>query len=468
MSAKPQYLKRYEPDDDGMRFLGDAKFVYGELPGIPDGIAGDKMLRRLTKSDYFARPLSRERIVTPTFTVEELNDIILYSAWDLWDQLSLRASEGASGLIPRQEYEALAFANSFYRWPEFLMDMTERIGLEGAIKIGQAGRVPGSKVNMLHSWNIGSSIANLGRALYLIMDHIRPNDFVREFSAWLKFGQALMWGFRGDGYVWASQNRYVTRALEGDWPDRLRASMEDLDGDELRTLKFLMASAELLSFYMHMDNRLGMEDQGPWISDAGNPMIVRSIFPREDIYPWSLFAESLPYSMVFVFEIDAERVALDELRIISIGTLMTRPRNYLDGIVKGSVWVRDEWDSEPRQIPAMEAAELYTDRIRDASFNLQEYLVKSPRRMLIEAGANTYYVGMIYPFLREAGLYDEYCDEFNLWEVDQRAANVYYDLQRNQFARVVVPQKLFSATIESFAPIPAGTGLWRSKYGYTG
>jgi hypothetical protein len=74
---------------------------------------------------------------------------------------------------------------------------------------------------------------------------------------------------------------------------------------------------------------------------------------------------------------------------------------------------------------------------------------------------------MMYPFLREAGLYDEYCDEFNLWEVDQRAANVYYDLQRNQFARVVVPQKLFSATIESFAPIPPGTGLWRSKYGYT-
>jgi hypothetical protein len=459
-----EYMKRYEESDDGLRFLPGAEFTYGNMPGIPDGIAGDKALRQLTKSDYFKGALPESKIVEPQFSIDEMNDIILYSAWDLWDQLSLRASEGSSGLIPRQEYEALAFANSFYRWPEFFMDMTQRIGLEGAVKLGQAGRVPGSKVNMLHSWNMGSSIANLGRALLLIMDHIKPNDYLQEFNAWLKFGQALMWGFRGDGYVWSSQNRYVTRALDADWPQRLRGSMNDLKESDLADFKALMAGAELLSFYMHMDNRLGMEDQGPWINDHGDPMIVRSIFPREDIYPWAMFAESLPYSMVFVFELDNEKVKLDEMRVISIGTLMTRPRNYLEGMVRGSVWVRDEWDSEPRNIPLDEAMSLYNDRIIEASFNLQEWLVKSPRRLLIESGAYTYYVGMLYPFLREAGLYDEYCEEFDFWEFDQRAANIYYDLQRNEFARVVVPQKLFSATIESFAPIPEGAGAWRSKY----
>jgi hypothetical protein len=459
-----EYMKRYEESDDGLRFLPGAEFTYGNLPGIPDGIAGDKALRQLTKSDYFRGALPESKILEPQFSIDEMNDIILYSAWDLWDQLSLRASEGSSGLIPRQEYEALAFANSFYRWPEFFMDMTQRIGLEGAVKLGQAGRVPGSKVNMLHSWNMGSSIANLGRALLLIMDHIKPNDYLQEFNAWLKFGQALMWGFRGDGYVWSSQNRYVTRALDADWPQRLHSSMNDLKGSDLADFKALMAGAELLSFYMHMDNRLGMEDQGPWINDHGDPMIVRSIFPREDIYPWAMFAEGLPYSMVFVFELDNEKVKLDEMRVISIGTLMTRPRNYLEGIVSGSLWVRDEWDSEPRNVPLDEAMSLYNHRIIEASFNLQEWLVKSPRRSLIESGAYTYYVGMLYPFLRQAGLYDEYCEELDFWEFDQRTANIYYDLQRNEFARVVVPQKLFSATIESFAPIPQGAGVWRSKY----
>jgi hypothetical protein len=314
---------------------------------------------------------------------------------------------------------------------------------------------------------MGSSIATLGRALLLIMDQIKRDDYLQEFNAWLKFGQALMWGFRGDGYVWASQNRYVTRALDDPWPERLRASMADLDGGDLASFKALMAGAELLSFYMHMDNRLGMEDQGPWISAEGNPMIVRNIFPREDLYPWAMFAEGLPYSMVFVFELDQTRVPLDEMRVISIGTLMTRPRNYLEGIARGSVWVRDEWDSEPRQIPLDEAMGSFNGLITEASFNLQEWMVKSPRRMLIESGAYTYYVGMIFPFLRQAGLYDEYCEQFDLWEFDQRAANIYYELQRNQFARVVVPQKLFSATIESFAPVPDGAGLWRSKYFHT-
>jgi hypothetical protein len=468
MTSNREYLKRYDPEDDGIRFLPGGEFVYGDLPGFPDGIAGDKALRKYAKTDYLRGPVSEQKILEPDFSVPELNDIIMYSAWDLWDQLSLRASEGASGLIPRQEYEALAFVNSFYRWPEFLMDMTDRIGLAGAVEIGRAGRVPGSKVNMLHSWNIGSAIGNLGRALLLIMDQIKPNDYVRELNAWTKFGQALMWGFRGDGYVWASQNRYATRALDEPWPERLRASMGDLEGEDRAHLKLLMASAELLSFYMHMDNRLGMEDQGPWISEDGNPMIVRSIFPREDIYPWAMFAEGLPYAMIFAFEIDADTAPIEELRVISIGTLMTRPRNYLEGIVRGSVWVRDEWDSEPRQVPLSEAMKLWGDRIMEATFNLQEYLVKSPERMLVEAGAYTYYVGMIYPFMRQAGLYDYYCEEMGLWELDQRASNAYYDLKRNQFARVVVPQKLFSGAIESFAPIPETAGLWRSKYGFLG
>jgi hypothetical protein len=458
------YRSRYEDADDGIRFLPGAEFKYGDLPGIPDGIAGDKLLRNLTKTDYFKGPLPESKIVEPEFSVDELNDIVLYAAWDLWDQLSLRASEGSSGLIPRQEYEALAFANSFYRWPEFFMDMTSRIGLEGAVNLGRTGRVPGSKVNMLHSWNMGSSIATLGRALLLIMDQIKTDDYLQEFNAWLKFGQALMWGFRGDGYIWASQNRYVTRALDDPWPERLRGSMKDLGADDLAAFKALMAGAELLSFYMHMDNRLGMEDQGPWISESGDPMIVRSIFPREDIYPWSMFAEDLPYSMVFVFELDNSKIHLEELRVISIGTLMTRPRNYLEGIARGSVWVRDEWDSEPREIPLDEAVTLYSDRIAEASFSLQEWMVKSPRRMLIESGSYTYYVGMLFPFLRAAGLYDEYCERLDFWEFDQRVANIYYELQRNQFARVVVPQKLFSATIESFAPVPDGAGIWRSKY----
>ncbi len=38
----------------------------------------------------------------------------------------MRATEGVSGMIPRQEYEILAFMHEFYRWPEILRDDDRR------------------------------------------------------------------------------------------------------------------------------------------------------------------------------------------------------------------------------------------------------------------------------------------------------------------------------------------------------
>ncbi|HZZ49731.1 MAG TPA: hypothetical protein VFE65_22810, partial [Pseudonocardia sp.] len=149
---RPAYLNRYLPDDDGVRFMPGAEFNYGDLPPLPDGILGDRILRANLKTDLLKRPLTIEDIRKPAFTIDELNDLTAYWSWDLWDQLSLRASEGSSGLVPRQEYEALSFANAFYRWPEFFIDMTERLGIDGIVELGRGGREPGSKINMLHSW----------------------------------------------------------------------------------------------------------------------------------------------------------------------------------------------------------------------------------------------------------------------------------------------------------------------------
>ena len=89
--------------------------------------------------------------------------------------------------------------------------------------------------------------------------------------------------------------------------------------------KGFMAEAELLAFYVHFDCRLGMMDMGPWILPNGNPMIVRNAFVKEDIYPWSMPCDDLPYAMIFGLEIDADKAGLEELRCIDIGTLMTKP-----------------------------------------------------------------------------------------------------------------------------------------------
>jgi hypothetical protein len=463
--ASLEYLRRYGPDDDGLRFMPGVELSLPGLPPLPDGILGDKVLRQHLRTDMFKGPIDERTILNPQHSIDELNDVIQYYPWNFWDQLVLRATEGVSGLIPRQEYELLSFANAWLRWPEFMLDMMHHVGgLQGVVELGRKGRVPGSKINMLHIWCLGI-VTLLGRAVYLIMDREKPSEHLPELNAAMKFWEALAYGYRGDGYILGSQNRYTQRNLDDAWTERLVGSRTDFQGDG-SAFRSLMAAAELLAFYVHFDCRLGMMDLGPYVQDNGNPVIVRNAFLREEAYPWSIPCDGLPYAMTFVFEIDAEKAGLQELRCIDIGTLMTKPYDYVSGICKGSIWVRDEWNSDARQVSVDEARALWYDQISDASLKIFETFMRTPRRHLIENGAFVYYVGMMFPFARELGLYDTYKDEFKLWDFDERAAAVYYELNRNQFARVTVPTKLFDPKDTAFALVPEGSDLWRSKYSY--
>jgi hypothetical protein len=462
--AGGQYLDRYNESDDGLRFMPGIELQLPGLPPLPDGILGDKVLRQHLRTDLFKGPIPEKTIVEPQHSIDELNDIIQYFPWNFWDQLVLRATEGVSGLIPRQEYELLSFANAWYRWPEFMIDMTEHVGgLPGVVELGRQGRQPASKINMLHIWCLGI-VTLLGRAVYLILDQNKADDFMPELNSAMKFWEALAYGYRGDGYLLGSQTRYRQRHLDEDWVERFETSLVDVDqGSDFNSL---MAAAELLAFYVHFDCRLGMMDLGPWVLPNGNPLIVRNAFLREEIYPWSMPCDGLPYAMTFAFEIDAQRAGLEEVRCIDIGTLMTRPYEYVSSIVRGSVWVRDEWDSEVRQVDLSEAVGQWYEHISEASLQIFEIMARTPKRHLIENGAFVYYVGMIYPFMRQLGLYDTYKDQYKLWEFDQRASAVYYELERNQFARVTVPTKLFDPKDTAFALVPEGAKRWRSKYAY--
>jgi hypothetical protein len=462
--AKLSYLQRYEEQDDGIRFMPGLQLQLPGLPPLPDGILGDKILRQHLRTDLMKKPLSMEEVLKPQHSIDELNDVIQYFAWNNWDQLVLRASEGVSGLIPRQEYELYSFASCWHRWPELMRDAMERFGLNGLVEIGQKGRVPGSKINALHLFAaVGCPL--MGRAIYLILDREKPDEFLPELNTVVKFWKAVNYGYRSDGYLFGSQARYQQRNLDEQWVERLKSSLKEFHDDN-HSFNSLMAAVELLTFYVHLDCRLGMMDHGPWILPNGNPLIVRNLFLREDIYPWSIFCDDLPYAMIFAFEIDAEKAGFEEIRCIDIGTLNTRPAEYTSAIIRGSLWVRDEWNSEVREVDLEEARALWYEPISEASLKIYQMLARMPRRQLIENGAYVYYVGMIYPFLRELGVFEEFSDEYKIWEYDQRASDLYYEMDRNQFARVTVPTKLFNPDETGFALIPDTAKMWRSKYAY--
>lgn len=445
------YKQRYEPDDDGLRFQ-DLTYT-GNFVGmepVTDGIKGDKMLKERAQSGVLER-VSKEDVLKDQFTIPELNDLNNYLAWNIWDVLVMRATEGVSGMIPRQEYEILAFMHEFYRWPEILRMTTNEIGAQGVLDIGaSARREIGTKINSVHDWCVGAVGFGMGRCGLLALEVIGPDDYVAESNEILKFMQRVLWGKRQDGFILNSQDRYRCRIHEDDFLQQLVGQIEPIEADSPKHHAFTQfnAATELLAFLHHYDNRLGLGDTGPYELPDGNLLILRDLFVNEEIYHWSdVSADAgLPYSYTLAMIIDPEKMGLQEIRVNDISTTFTRPKNYIEAIIGGAVFAREKWDTPMGEVRPIKIDDLkdHLGRVQQATLKLYTKTSKMCRRDLIWNGQYVYYVDMILPHLRKAGTYEKACVDYDLWEIDQRVSNYYYDITKRGFAQETVPSKIFS------------------------
>jgi hypothetical protein len=463
------YQKRYQPGDDGLRFQ-DLQYIgnFKDLPPVPDGILGDRMMKERAKSQVLQK-VSKADVLKEQFTVEELNDLNNYLAWNIWDVLVMRATEGASGMIPRQEYEILAFMQEFYRWPEILRMTTDEIGAQGVVDIGASARTQiGTKINCVHDWCIGAVGFGMGRCGLLALEAIQPDDYVEESNDILKFMQRVLWGKRQDGWILNSQDAYRCLIHEKSLVDRLASQVERIEnGTEKHDalIKF-NASAELLSFLDHYDCRLGLGDTGPYPLPNGNILIIRDLFTNEEVFEWSDVCdhENIPHCYTIVLEINPKSMGLNEIRVNDISTTFTRPKNYITHIEGAAVFVREKWDTPMSEVYPVPIKDLgpRLEAIQQATFKLYSKLSRQSRRTLITNGFYVYYIDMILPHLRAAGTYEKACKDYNFWEMDQRVSNYYYDITKRGFAESVVPQRIFSG--EGYLPFGEKANLRRSKY----
>lgn len=463
------YQKRYQPGDNGLRFQ-DLTYI-GNFKGmepVPDGILGDRMMKARAKSKVLEK-VSREDVLRDQFTIDELNDLNNYLAWNIWDVLVMRATEGVSGMIPRQEYEILAFMHEFYRWPEILRMTTDEVGAKGIMEIGStARREIGTKVNCVHDWCIGAVGFGMGRCGLLALEVIQPNDFIEESNEILKFMQRVLWGKRQDGWILNSQDAYRCQIHEKPILERLTSQLERLQAGSAShdlLIKF-NAAAELLSFLDHFDCRLGLGDTGPYPLPNGNVLIIRDLFVNEEAFHWSDVCdhENLPHCYTLVLEVNPKAMGLDEIRVNDISTTFTRPKNYIPYIEAGAVFVREKWNTPMSEVYQVKVADLekHLTNVQNATFKLYSKLSRMSRRQLITNGMYVYYIDMILPHLRLAGTYEKACEDYQFWEIDQRVSNYYYDITKRGFAQATVPQKIFSG--EGYLPFGEKADRRRSKY----
>lgn len=422
---------------------------------VPHGSEGDTIMQ----AEMTTRVLYADDDVKRELTRQEANEAVRYYTWNEWDALSARATEGESGLIPRQEYEAMGIANCWFKHPTWLRAIEDRIGMDGIIDIGATGRREiGSKVNMLHLWALATA-TSFGRGIALELG-LHETDF-RADRVRTTFGtvRRLYKGLWSEGPILTSMKGYKAEILEKSWIERFAENRIDLSDSATREafVRF-NGSAELMGFLLHFDNRTGVSDHGPYPLDDGGFVLVRDIFLNEPAWPWNNQESPLPWSVTVAMFFDAGTPL--ETKVVDISTLFTTPANYIPHISGVSVYQRDAWDTpmdEVRPLTPEDMARLRTE-CEEQSSALYRRIAAMSTREKVEAGALTYSTGFALPVARAAGMFDELVANHGFTTIDP-ALEESYDTIVSGVATELIPRLFLTGSWGNPVPETASEEL---------
>jgi hypothetical protein len=390
---------------------------------VPHGSEGDAIMQaEMSTRVLYADDDSMHRDITR----EEVNEAIRYYTWNEWDALAARATEGESGLIPRQEYEATGIASCWFTHPDWLRAIEDRVGVDGMIDIGRIGRTEiGSKINMLHLWALACA-PSFGRGIALelgLHDLAFRADRIRD-----TFGivRRIYKGLWGDGPMLTSMKDYQAEVLDRSWIERFDAEKMSIAAEEDRQafLRF-NGAAELMAFLLHFDNRLGVSDHGPYPLPDGGFVIVRDAFVNEPAWSWNNAESGLPWSVTTALFFPAGTPL--ETRVVDISTLFTTPANYLPYVTDVAVYTRPTWDAPMdavRQLDFDGMRRLREDCERESAA-LYGRIAAMSKREKVESGALTYSAGFAISVARASGMYDELVRDYALTEINPVIAACY-------------------------------------------
>lgn len=419
---------------------------------IPHGSEGDQQLRAGFTTDVLQLTDENTR---RELTVQEANELQRYMAWNIWDFLALRATEGESGLIPRQEYECFGCVQQWQRYPAFYRLILDEAGVDGLIDIGRlARREPANKVNLLHVWCSGFT-PMFGRAILGELGVASTDDRAQDTRLLLQFMRRLYKGLWDEGPMFTSMRGYRAPMLEQAWIDRFTADQVTVaDPTRRRLFNSFNASTEMLGFLLHFDNRSGLNDTGPYDLGDGRFMIVRDHFLHDPMYHWHDVADELPHciTQAMVFTPDEPL----DLALMDGGTLFTKPGNYLKHLTSASVYVRETWDTPASGIRRIDEAEMQAilDRCKPATDKLYRRIASMSARDKISCGAQVYYGEFIAAVARAAGVWERMLEEHDFWELDEVASQAYYPLVRDGIGVQLVGKLFITGT--GFPALPDG------------
>jgi hypothetical protein len=407
--------------DEGAELQKLVERFRGELPG---GAEGNRLMRAAQQTTVIELTDASLRC---ELEATEVNDLLAYYGWNMWDILAARATEGESGLIPRQEYEILSVYLQWKGHPRWQRMITDAVGIDGLREIGAtARREVGTKINPLHVSATGTPTA-LGRGVAIDLGLETPQQGAADLASAMQFSRRLYRGLWDDeGPMFTSTRQYSARVLDQEWLTRFADERTAIgDPDQRQVFQKFNGATGMLSFLLHFDNRCGVADSGPYPVAGGGWLMVRDQVINEPAYPWSDVCDGLPYAVTLaMFFSDQPGV---EKSVVDIGTLFTRPANFLKDLTSFAVFARDRQDTPVTELRVLDESQLadLTARSDAAAARLYPRIAEMSDRDKIMAGVRVYYTDFIAPFARAAGLWDTMVNELGFYDYDSTADEIY-------------------------------------------
>ena len=142
-----------------------------------------------------------------------------------------------------------------------------------------------------------------------------------------------------------------------------------------------------------------------------------------------------------------------ERKFIDIGTMFTRPANYLKGITGYAIYARDTQDTPISELRLLDDAEIadITARAHDAVKELYPAIARMSDREKILAGVHVYHTDFLAPVARAAGIWDELVDEHGFYDIDA-AVDAVYDpvVTQGRAPQMVLKHWITAATFAMF------------------
>ncbi len=415
-------------------------YLQAFLGEVPQGVEGDRQMRDRVATRFM--DTTDESVKRNKITTQEANSWLDYAAWNLWDFILGRASEGESGLIPRQEYETLSFVQQWNSYPTFIRMLIDEIGIDGVIDLGSVSKKEvGTKINVTRNW-AASVCPILGRGIGIELSQDATDSRREDLELLIQYGRRLQHGTWGGGSGFVSGREFKAPALEPEVFQQLvdQVVMFDDPADQALFREF-SARTELFGFMLHYDCRAGMADTGPYPLPDGRFAIVRDHFLNETVYPWACVAEGMPYAITEVMVFPSDKVSVT---VNDIQTTFSQPSNYLDYIEGGVVLARDTMDTPMGNLRVLGREEMkkISDQCRKGTLEMYRGLAKKSTEQKIRDGILVYTREFIFPHASRVGLWDKFKQEgFDTLHPNTEAA--WPILTSGRAAEVLTPVLLF-------------------------